>query len=185
VSRLLPIASILLAASVSLVSTASAGDPPPAAAGRVYLKGDVQALTALVEGLGYASKPLGDAVSFRATRGDGFYAQMNLAVSKDGLKLQLFAPLEKWPLLDAVPSPRLSALLEKNLDIAPSRFYLLGAENSSAWVGLQRSVDNRAVRPMDVRQQIDTLLIHARVTQNLWDPARWAAEPPADTGGMR
>jgi hypothetical protein len=173
------VAALLVASLFALASTSSAGDAPTSGTSRVYV--DVSALAALVEGLGYEPQIAGEVVSFRVTRGqEPLSIEVRLLLSpgafdtRKGVMLQLFSPLYHWEDFAGVSAARLSAMLEKSLEIAPSRFYVLEDEKKvSAWVGLQRSVDNRAVRPIDVRRQIEGLFDDVRATQPLWDAKAW------------
>lgn len=172
-SRVLLVVAVLACAAVARAEG-------PAPAGRTIARAD---LPALAEGLGFDARTGADgAVSFVVDR-DGWRMEVNLDLAADGTKLQVFAPLRRWSTLDGAPDRVLAGLLEATAAHAPSRFYLFRPSEGGPVVGIVRSVDNRALRAKHVREQIDALVAHARVTEDLWNPDRWATSAP-DRPGM-
>ena len=164
---------------------AQADAPAPPAAGKAYGPDEI---AALVEGLGYDGRVLDlGGRGFLVAR-SGYTIEINLVVSPDGSKLNVFAPLRAWPDAAAVPEDVLLGLLRATAEYGPTRAYVLPSASGAAWVGLLRSLDNRDLRPANVREQIDLLFEQVRRTEDLWNPERWPgaahpASPPAMDAG--
>jgi len=186
--RSLGAGALLVLASVagSLVPPSARAEGPAAApAGKAYGPDEI---AALVEGLGYEGRPLDRGGRGFLVARSGYTIEINLVLSTDGSKLNVFAPLRAWKDLAAVPEEALLGLLRATAEYGPTRAYVLPTEQGVPWVGLVRSLDNRDLHPSNVREQIDFLFEHVRRTEDLWNPERWAGaahpEAPAATPAM-
>ena len=161
----------VLLAGVLAPAPSRAEDAAPA---RAYAAADLEAL---VRGLGYASIPLeGGGRGFTVAR-SAFTMPVQAFVSGDGGRLLVYAPLKEWADATLAPEAVLLGLLRKNGEVGPSRFYIQRGRGKP-WVGLLRSVDNRAVEPLHVRQVLDEMFDQVRATEDLWNPERWQALAP-------
>jgi len=120
-------------------------------------------------------------VTFRVTReGESVSFEVRLLVSPGALdtrkaaRIQLFAPLYHWTNFAGVSASRLEAMIEKSLEVSPSRFYVLEDDKKvSAWVGLQRTIDNRSIRPIHVRRQLEALFADVKASESVWNGELW------------
>ena len=155
--RSLGAAALLVVASVagSLVPPSARAEGPAAAtAGKAYGPDEI---AALVEGLGYEGRPLDRGGRGFLVARPGYTIEINLVVSTDGSKLNVFSPLRAWKDLGAVPEEALLGLLRATGEYGPTRAYVLPTAQGVPWVGLVRSLDNRDLHPSNVREQIDFL----------------------------
>lgn len=170
--RLRPVlAAAVLGLGAFALPRAQADAPPASPPGKAYGADEV---AALVEGLGYDARPLERGGRGFLVARPGYTIEINVVLSPDGSKLNVFAPLRAWKDTAAVPEEALLGLLRATAEYGPTRAYVLPAADGTPWVGLVRALDNRDLRPVNVREQIDFLFEHVRLTEAFWNPERWA-----------
>ena len=107
------------------------------------------------------------------------FSKINVRLSTDGAQIWFYAALRSLKDPAALTSRVALDLLRATHDIRPARFYL---EPTTQTLGISTFVDNRDVRPADVRRAVDDLCSAVRDKQDRWDPERWgtagAAPPP-------
>ena len=173
------LAALLLALAVFPAALAA---DAPTQSGRAYVNAD---LAALLEGLGYESRPIDGGGQYLRLERPGYTVDLQIMVAADGAAILLYSPLREWPDVNAAPESVLIGLLRRTAQMGPSRFYL-APSSGGHWVGLLRSVDNRGVLPRHVRENIDQLFENVKSTEDLWNPERWprgGASEPSAMGG--
>jgi hypothetical protein len=120
-------------------------------------------LKALLTGLGLEPKALSKGFLI-ATRQDDWTLYVQLLLSPDQTKLGMNANLGKVE-EDAVTATQWKALLAANQDIDPSVFYY---DPKLKKLYMHRVLDNRAITPGFLKDQIDRFNGNIRGTKELW-----------------
>ena len=126
---------------------------------------DDAGLKTMLDGLGYEPKPLTKGFLIAIKSGEWTY-NMQLTLSPDKTKLGINANLGSVDDIDAVPASKWMALLVSNGDIDPSDFYF---DKNVKKVYLHRTLDNRAITPAYLRDQVQHFTDNIHDTADLWD----------------
>lgn len=142
-------------------STESATEPASAPAPEALTD---ETLRLMLANLGYAPKALSKGFLIAVKREDNWTINMQLVLSPDQTKFGFNANLGKVDEA-GVTAAQWAELLVANGDIDPSAFYF---DREKQKLYLHRSLDNRAVTPEFLRQQIDKFANNVKSTEKLW-----------------
>jgi hypothetical protein len=136
-------------------------DPTITAAGKT-VSGDEE-LKALLAGLGFEPKALSQGFLI-STRQDKWTLYVQIRLSGDKTKIGMNANLGKVE-EDGVSGAQWKGLLEANQDIDPSVFFY---DKEAKKLYIHRVLDNRAITPGFLKDQIEKFNGNIRETKDLW-----------------
>lgn len=123
-----------------------------------------ETLQLMLANMGYAPKALSKGFLIAVQRDGNWTINMQLVLSPDHTKLGFNANLGKVEEA-GVTAAQWAELLVSNGDIDPSAFYF---DREKQKLYLHRSLDNRALTPEFLRQQVDKFADNVKSTGKLW-----------------
>jgi hypothetical protein len=123
-----------------------------------------ESLSTMLSNMGYEPKALSKGFLI-AKKVDSWTINVQVVLSPNLTKIGMNANLGKVDKLEDITAPQLLTLLISNGDIDPSCFYI---DRDQKKVYLHRSLDNRAVTPAFLREQIDAFCGNVRSTADQW-----------------
>lgn len=158
-----PILSIVLwASTVFAVVVHAEQDPSEKAQAVQGLNND--GLKTMLTNMGYEPKPLSKGFLI-SQKLDTWTVNMQVVLSGNLGKIGMNANLGQIEKLEDIPSDKWLALLVSNGDVDPSAFYV---DRQQKKLYLHRSIDNRAITPAFLREQIDAFCGNVKSTAELW-----------------
>jgi|GEM_PF-6613711 len=121
-------------------------------------------LKAMLDGLGLEPKPLNGGYVVTIKR-DGWDDAIQFGISDDRTKLGLNANLGAIAKPDTITAAQWKKLLEDNFEINPSFISFDGKNNR---LFMARVLDNHAITPAYLRQQIDNFCTNVHTTAADW-----------------
>jgi hypothetical protein len=131
------------------------------ASGVILSNGSLQEM---LKGLGYEPKPLSKGYLI-AIKKDTWTYNMQLVLSGDGTKLGINANLGSVADPDSITASQWKGLLIENSEIDPSCFYF---DKDQKKLYLHRVLDNRAITPSYLRQQVENFCANIKETADFW-----------------
>ncbi|MBX9787313.1 MAG: YbjN domain-containing protein [Pirellulales bacterium] len=123
---------------------------------------------AFAANLGYDCKKISDSTwQIDASRGS-FNMTVNVLFDTKHEVVWFFTFLREVPDLNKVPAEAYRRLLESNMTIGPSHFYM-----SKAKLFLGRALENHHVTSVKFRRELDQFFLDCQATENLWSVEKW------------
>ncbi|MFO1349574.1 MAG: hypothetical protein U1F68_02345 [Gammaproteobacteria bacterium] len=135
-------------------------------------------LPGLLENMGYEPKDLGNGAYQVTIESGGWTNAVRISVSPNGKNIWVYSYLGELP-ATGVAVERLLKLLVLNNDIGPMHFSIAKDGDVPKWLYLNVVVENRAVKPANIREAIDNLVSNTRRTGDDWDVSKWSAPESA------
>ncbi|MGD9644971.1 MAG: hypothetical protein AB7U73_04610, partial [Pirellulales bacterium] len=149
--------------------------PPASAADGVLTYDNFPAFAA---NLGYECKKISDSTwQIDASRGT-FNMSVNVLFDSKHEVVWFFTFLREVPDLDKVPAEAYRRLLESNMTIGPSHFYM-----SKAKLFIGRALENHDVTSVKFRRELDQFFLDCQSTEKLWSVEKWNEITTATSAG--
>ena len=123
---------------------------------------------AFAANLGYECKKISDSTwQIDASRGT-FNMTVNVLFDAKHEVVWFFTYLREVPDLSKVPAEAYRRLLESNMTIGPSHFYM-----SKAKLFMGRALENHHVTSVKFRRELDQFFLDCQATESLWSVEKW------------
>lgn len=123
---------------------------------------------AFAANLGYECKKISDSTwQIDASRGN-FNMTVNVLFDAKHEVVWFFTYLREVPDLSKVPAEAYRRLLESNMTIGPSHFYM-----SKAKLFMGRAIENDHVTSVKFRRELDQFFLDCQATESLWSVEKW------------
>lgn len=123
---------------------------------------------AFAANLGYECKKISDSTwQIDASRGT-FNMTVNVLFDAKHEVVWFFTYLREVPDLSKVPAEAYRRLLESNMTIGPSHFYM-----SKAQLFMGRALENDHVTSVKFRRELDQFFLDCQATESLWSVEKW------------
>jgi len=124
-----------------------------------------ESLQKTLDGLGYEPKKLGNGYLISLKK-DTWTYNMQFVLSKDLSRLGMNANLGVVEKPDEITAPKWMNLLVANGNIDPSFFFF---DKDTKKLYIHRVLDNRAITPSYIRQQVDNFCANIKDTADSWN----------------
>jgi len=156
--------AIILWGCSALHPLVKADDQPTTAAAPTGQTLNDDSLKTMLDGLGFEPKKLSQGYLV-VYKDDAWTYNVQLVISKDQSRIGMNANLGAIEDADNIPASKWLTLLQANGDIDPSTLYV---DKDKSKLYMHRTLDNRAITPAYVRQQLTSFCNNIKDTSDDW-----------------